>query len=243
MVVYKSHKTNRLNQATVYKHCLGNFECPVQDCGFHLRPLVPKKHTKDEPARAPKNSKCLHHQEQLKHISCSATLKIITTLKSITFFHQGTHNHQRPHSARPDLESLKEFTKLVKTAPEIKPKGLQMGTASREPLANMHPSFGNLGRTAYLQSKIKKTFLATSCMGQIANFEKNVNVDIIVSSSLERHNAHISLQTSMLKQRLLERQSPLQTDSIEGFVVDQDNPNINLCITSGYDTINEPYHY
>jgi hypothetical protein len=220
MVVYATKKSKSKGKSQILKSCLGNFECPVSDCQYHLRPHLPRERRKGAVSTLVTGTACPHHNKTLQHTLCPASLKVIQVGSVITFTHRGFHTHRRPHPIRPDAGSKEKFGDLVRTASEVRPKSLQIGTSTREPLRNIHPVYLNLDRTAYHRSKILKKSSTTSSLGHAANFEKNLGIKIIVSSSLSDVDGHVSLQTSFLKERLCACQSSLQTDSIEGFVID-----------------------
>ena len=76
-------------------------------------------------------------------------MKISQTLTHIEVNHYGLHNHRRPHPIRADLSARIYFEQLVKTAPEVRPKALQIGTETRVGLAEINPKYGNLSHVAY----------------------------------------------------------------------------------------------
>lgn len=176
----------------------------------------------------------LHHQE-LRHIPCQATLKVVTTPSNhIRLHHYGCHKHPKPHPIRPTPAARKLFETIVRNGPEVKPKSLQIGTGTRPPISDVHGAFGNLDRIAYYRAKVLKQSTHRSTVGNIANFENAMKLSCIVSSSLRMDDGHIVMQTDFMRERSEEKESSLQTDSIEGFVVDEHCPAINLAVTSAY---------
>lgn len=71
-------------------------------------------------------------------------------------------------------------------------------------------------------------------IGMITDFEKQVGMKIIWSSSLSSEDAHIVLISPFQHELLCERTSSLQTDSIEAYLVVEFCPNANLAVTSAY---------
>ena len=148
--------------------------------------------------------------------------------------HFGQHKHPRPHPIRPDAQGRERFKDIVRIAPEVKPKSLQIGTTTREPITSVHPAFRNLDRLAYHRSKTLKRQTTSSTLGHLANFEKGMQHKCIISTNFQESGGHIIMQTAFMKTRLSARESSLETDSVEGFIEDEHCSTVNLAITSGY---------
>lgn len=240
MLVYKE-KTNQYMHRLIYKSCLGNFECPKSYCQYHVRPRLPESRRKGAEPKPPASNTCRFHTCELRHIPCHAILKLTHTSDETILLHSGVHNHKRPHPIRPTAVAKIQFNNIVKIGTEVTPKALQLGTSTRDPVTKLHPTYTNLDRTAYHRKKLLKGTNSlgglSSAIGMIADFERTIGVRIMESSSFADHDGHIALQTSHQRYRLLERSSPLQTDSIEGFVTDGFRPDVNLCVTSGFDPV------
>ena len=231
-LVYASHKSKK-GIITTKKSCLGVYQCPTTKCNFVERAKLPEVRTKNALPR-PTSTTCSHHHKRLVHMPCSCTMTFVTGSDTIRLQHFGWHRHNRPHPIRPDVQGRNKLYDIIRTAPEVVPKRLQVGTKTRPPVTELHPSLFNLDRLAYHRTKLLKKETTRSTWGSIANFEKSMNIRCMVSSSMREEDGHITVQTPFMKERLMARESSLQTDSVEGFIVDDNCPAINLAITSGH---------
>ena len=231
-LVYSRYKSKDGTVVTK-KCCLGVYRCPTAQCGFVERPKLPEERRRDASPR-PTQTTCPHHRQLLVHVPCSCTMTFFVKSKIVRLQHFGWHQHSRPHPIKPDVQGRNKLYDIVRTAPEAIPKRLQVGTKTRPPVTDLHPSFFNLDRLAYHRNKLLKKETTRTTLGSIANFEKSMNIQCMVSSSMKEEDGHITVQTPFMKERLMARESSLQTDSVEGFILDDNCPAINLAITSGH---------
>src|SRR5690349_15987286 len=232
MFVYGSNSSK--NITTHHKACLGNYECPVQGCLFSERPRVPRASKTKSSLPLPSDGICPTHGEKVRHLPCEATLKTVLKVDVIEMFHAGFHSHRKPIQIRADINARMRLSQIVLTAPEIRPKSLQIGTATRPSVGSIHPAYNNLSRLAYQRKKILSHKQPTSTIGMLASFEQRIETKIIVSSSFAAEDGHIILMTPFQQQRLSDNHSAVQTDTIEGFVVDTDCPVANVTMTTGF---------
>jgi hypothetical protein len=237
--VYAANKMRH----TLMKACLGNYECPSPKCTFHERPRVPRgtKNKKSLPLAT--DTSCPHHNPHhkaaLMHWACDVTLKISHRLVDsfIVIEQCGSHCHGCPHPIRPDVTSCRKFAALVHAAPEVNPKQLQLGNYSRPPMSQLHTSLGNLSRLANERNKGLISVRPTSAIGMLASFERRIGKKMIVRTSIADEDGHIVMITSFQKERLMEAESSLQADSVEGFLVNDYCPAANVTMTTGFCTV------
>jgi hypothetical protein len=214
------------------KRCLGIYQCP--QCEYIERPRLPSSRSQNAAPLEPRGQ-CKFDSSDLVHVLCRATMIITcdTATRTVDFQHFGFHNHSKPHPIRPTAEAKRRFRDIVTVAPEISPKKLLIGTITRAPLAEVHQSFQNLSRTAYHRQRILKGNHSTyPSLEFVASFEKNMNVKLFCSTCMEREGGHISMQTEHMAGWALEIRSPMQTDSVHGFIEDPNFDEINVTVTS-----------
>jgi hypothetical protein len=124
------------------------------------------------------------------------------------------------------------FKQMVLAAPEARPKNLQIGTFSRPAASSLHPAYVNLDRLSNQRRKMLANKKPLPHIGMLATFEDRLHVNIIASSSMSASNGHIALVTPKMQSILQDAPSPIQTDSIEGFLVDEYCPNINVAMST-----------
>lgn len=224
-------------RSVLFKSCLGLYVCSHDGCSYHERPRVPRRAKRKFAAPMPPQDLCTIHSASLRHVPCRALLKCIISHASVRLEHTGVHTHVHPHPIRPEFSSKLEFEKIVRTASEVKPKSLLIGTRTRRPVSDLHPAFNNLDRTAYLRKKVLRPFDNGSTIGNIANFESEMGVKLFKSSGFQSQNGHIVMQTRFMEDLLRTSSCPLETDSIHGFVLDDHFTDVNVTFTSGFDGI------
>ncbi|KAI9920318.1 hypothetical protein PsorP6_015541 [Peronosclerospora sorghi] len=214
MHCYGSNKSAK--GLTPFKACLGNYECPIAKCEFSEQPSVPRGSKKKSSPQLATETQSPNHKKLLVYVACNATLKTIQTDRFVDLHHSGHHPHRRPHPIRSDLSSRIRFEEIVKTAPEARPKSLQIGRFSRPPLSDMNPSFNNLSRLEYSRNEVLALTKQISSIGNLA-FESNIGIKIMASTSVAMEDEHIVLMKPFMNDRLMERQSSFQTDTTKGF--------------------------
>jgi len=191
------------------------YKCP--HCDFVERPRVPRKsHKKNDPPR-PAQKKCITHKVTPELISCECIIKTQEVSTGWIVSCQGIHQHPRPPPITLNQDAYNEFAKWVKVGPGIKPKNLTVGNHTREGVgAAIHPALYNLDRTRYLRNKVLAGSSLPSSLDGIIAWAKRV--DFIQSSSLGGKDGHICMQNKGMLKLLSEMASPMQTDSVHGFV-------------------------
>lgn len=231
MIVYSHSKS--ATSIIHRKACLGNYECKVQDCNFSERPRIPSGSYSKTTLPKATTTTCPRHGGLLCHINCMATMKTIQAVNgnTIEVHHSGVHNHSRPHPIRPDVNAKLRFRDIVRIAPEVCPKSLQIGHSTREPMSSVHPSYNNLDRLAYSRRKILDNSRGAT-FGQFHAFVKTIARENIASSQMHGPDGHIIFITPFQKELLQNHERALQTDSIEGFVLDKYCPTANVTMTT-----------
>ena len=225
-------------KTTHYKQCLGNYQCPQQDCNFAERPQVPRGSTTKQSPPIPCTTLCPKHGVQLIHIACAAKIKIVSNVSSVDMIHSGVHNHRRPHPIRANLTAATTFKEVVLIASEVTAKGLQIGSNGRAPIGELHPAYRNLSRVAMHRRNVLCTVTPPSSIGFLAAFEKRMGCKIIHSSGFNAADGHIICISEFMKNVLLKEISTgFQTDTIEGFVLDLHSPNVNVTMTTAFNHV------
>lgn len=224
---HNKHGTRRVYN----KSCLGVYQCPM--CDHIERPRVPAEKSKHALPR-PAESVCRNHGSALEHVPCLATLKIVHDAETVHLTHKGFHNHAMPHPVRANIESKKQLETLVKTAREVHPKQLLLGSMTRETASNIHPVYANLDRLAYERGKILKGTSIGATFSAMTAFEEQQGIVMIRSSSISRHDGHISFQTDFMKEQAATTKTCMQSDSVHGFIFDDHFQDINVTFTSTF---------
>ena len=227
------------NVVTGYKKCLGVFACPHPGCLFTARPLLPEgkgSRNKNSFPRIGKVTHCkLHSSYELVHVPCPVTITTRTYPASdyVQVEHHGVHDHLKPAPKRPGERAKKEFQKEVKENPQRKPLSYVVGNSNKEPMWKKDKAFINIDRVRYMRRKELQD-LAYASPQEITAFDKETNLDLIVGSSLKASNGCLLLQTDMMTKVQKYSETAVQTDVIEGFVLDPLLPNACLCVTSTF---------
>lgn len=241
---YGHNPPNKHGVAIWNRSCLGNYQCPVPGCRFSERPRVPRKGRFKHGPPQPAENRCVVHKCDLDHVSCKALLRIsqrkredIDTEKIVietTFDHEGFHNHAKPHPFRPDFISKTKLIEMVRAAPEIRPKSMQLGTAGRVSVTKIHKAYGHLDRTAAIRRNALKDITPKSTLGSLATWEQQMEQDMIQSSSIGHRVGHICIQTAFMRDRAKSVDCCMQSDSVHGFISDDHFKEINVTFTSIY---------
>jgi hypothetical protein len=126
---------------------------------------------------------------------------------------------------------MKRFKEMVLMAPEARPAALKVGTATRPPVSDLHIGFVNKDKVAHLRRKILNPTGMKSSLGSVVRFHKEVDDKFIRKMDLSGDRAHIVMQNDDMMRILNAAQSPMQTDSVEGFILDHDvsgDPNVTI---------------
>ena len=139
-----------------------------------------------------------------------------------------------------DPDSILELEKVVLSAPEAKSIQLKVGMGNRDSVVGIHPSLINIDQIRKERNKILlKGKQVSSSLPDIFDFLKFED-NFIRKFDVLGKNPHIILQDDDMIKQLSEGGSPMQTDTVEGFLVEHSMQKIpNLTITSGYDFILE----
>jgi hypothetical protein len=232
MMVYRSKywKTHTI----YYKSCLGIYRCPIEECLITERPKLPRGKRLRHVPPMPTKTECKVHEKKLIHVKCDAHMKITVKEDNVLLEHFGYHTHCRPHPIYPNMESMKILETTVRIAPEVTPKQLLLGSPTRKGMAQTHEALVHLGRLTYYRKKILHGSVSQSTIAFIASYEANVKKKMFRSVSMSAENGHIIIQTDVMAEAIQKCMSPLETDSIEGFVQDEDTKNANVTMTSGF---------
>jgi hypothetical protein len=218
------------------KICLGIFACPSPGCEFIRRPRLPMGRSKNEVGRPPKNPDCIHHKVALLLLPCKCNMTFLTHNNTTLITHEGIHAHPQPHPIRPNALARRKLVSIVQVNQEAKIQSLLAGTSTRPPITEIHMAYLNSRRVGRIRKKVTQgnTSSSKSAFGAICSIEKKMKQEFIGSNSVALNNGHICIATVFMRDQLLLRESPFQTDTIEGFIVDAECPGANLTMTSGY---------
>ena len=98
----------------------------------------------------------------------------------------------------------------------------------------------NIDRVRFMRRK-ELDDLAFASAQEIAAFDSQTNLGLIVESSVRAVDGCIILQTDKMRKVLNDSENASQTDTIEGFVLDQYLPSINLTVTSTFCALREKW--
>ena len=225
----------------IHKKCLGVFCCEVSDCHYVEAPRQPRsKCVNAEPV--PAVTRCQDHPETpLVYYPCQCKWSVTEYENKFEIRHKGKHNHPVPRMDRCalDPDSLIQLQQVVRTCLEATAGQLKAGTATRPSVTNIHPMLMNMDRLNYERRKITlKASKVGSGIADIINFIKDVDGDFIRSVELVGKHPNIIMQSNYMMQVLEEREGPLQTDTVEGFLTEPSSSKIlYLTVTSTFDSM------
>ena len=221
-----------------YKTCLGVFKCTM--CDFVERPRQPLATRKNAKPQEPRKH-CLQHGSLGEWQQCDATLKVHVPHRHmdepvvITFTHVGLHRHPRPPPIRPDGIGRQTLDGVVNIAPELPPKNLQVGTATRKPAPEFHPAYANLDRISNHRRHTISKHAPGNTLGDLSAYETELDDDFIQSSSMAQRDQHFSIQTLFFREEYIHTlKECMQSDSIHGWIVDGKHNDVNLTVTSTF---------
>lgn len=221
-----------------YKTCLGVFKCTMCDfVEWPCQPLATRKNTKPQEPR----KHCLQHGSLGEWQQCDATLKVHVPHQHmdepvvITFTHVGLHQHPRPPPICPDGIGCQTLDGVVNIAPELPPKNLQVGTATRKPAPEFHPAYANLDCISNHRRHTISKHAPGNTLGDLSAYEMEIDDDFIQSSSMVRRNQHFLIQTLFFQEEYIHTlKECMQSDSIHGWIVDGKHNDMNLTVTSTF---------
>ena len=237
---FMTHNKKKLKYGScVYKICLGVFKCPK--CEFVRPPIQPKSKNKHAIPPAPKEKCPLHMEDDLVHISCSCSMTIIDIGDNWQVNHLGKHNHQRPPwTGKLDKTSQKKLEAFIMSNTDVTPSQLRMGNVMRNPASEIHSSLGNMDKLKHERNKVLKKYNAKtqSSLANFINFGGEAPLNFLRAHDLLGTNPHIIFMDDEMEKLLLEANTCLETDSVEGFIEEPAiKKNINVTFTSGYDAL------
>ena len=221
-----------------YKYCLGVYQCP--NCKFKQAPRQEKDKKKFGPPREPKVHCPQHPSQQLQYMTCKCLLTVTEQSDFWDIHYTGEHLHPMPPcNGKLDAVAFKKFESLVLSAPEATPIQLKVGGPTRGTVSILHKGLQNLDTIWYQRKKILKETGMKSSLADLINISKHMDKKFLRKFSLTDTNPHIVMQDEDMVEILKKGESPLQTDSVEGFLYE---PNLkhgqqpNITFTSGYDS-------
>ena len=213
---------------TTYLKCLGIFRCREKGCEFICNAGVSnKERKKDHVPKCDVMCKNKKHVQPLIHLACKVMCRLVRTLNETQVIQTGRHRHPRPHELKASNVAKERLRQMVLVNSEAKPLQIKLGTPSRPPARSIHPSFGNLDRLAYLM----KTFKQITSISDLLVMEKNLGVKFLHTFNLT--DGVVVIQFPAMKTILQNNELyALQTDTIEGWIKDQEALKWNVHITS-----------
>ena len=227
-------RTNPHGCAVIYKHCLGVYKC--QHCCFVQTPRQDQvKKRKWKPPLPPKGTCLRHPDDQLQWQSCKCEMVLTEQHDRWLLKHSGHHNHPPPPPSKVGAKAFQQFERLVKDAPQVGARALKLGGPTRQSVIDIHPAFMNQDRVKHLKLKVLKPMGMKSTIAALVNFKKSVNKFFIIKDSLTCGHAHIIMQNQDMKELLNAGGSPLQTDTVEGFISESELVGeANVTLTSSF---------
>ena len=217
------------------------------DCEFVARGRHDAKHKGLGKEPLPPKFTCpKHSSSELKWIKCTGGTNsmpcIIHTIGNLVK-HQGTHNHPRPPEDKLPPAARQKFHKFVKQHPRVGPSNLVFGGDGRPSAADIHPSLGNRGFVKHERKKaLNKESAAKpdgvrNTLGSFLQLIQDLRPFVIEVDLFTTGQQIITMQSDYMKTILHEAAGGLQSDTVEGFVYDNNwedgQPDIHF--TSAFD--------
>ena len=151
--------------------------------------------------------------------------------------HKGDHQHSCPPlTGKIDLKTQKELKTLIQNNPEATCTQLKLGTPTRKPISEYHPSLINRDRLKYLKKTILSTNSGKSTLSNILQFAEKVKPGFLRKEDILGKFPHMIFQDQAMEVLLKNMSTCLETDSVEGFISEPNLPQkINVTFTSGFD--------
>lgn len=187
-----------------FKRCMGVLSCIK--CNALFRPKI-----KDTEETISARTCCVCFSS-LKWIHCDAALKFEYNLAhdKIVIKHQSIHNHDCPPVSKPDFESKKKFSKIVKLNPAQKPLQLVVGTLNplekNQSVSHLHEAFLNRDRTAYYRRVVLEemgySFNGNDFFSSLKTFQSRFSDSLNFFSGLQLNKVYLSCCTNFQLSRL-----------------------------------------
>jgi hypothetical protein len=152
--VSSQHTTLDHSRTTIVKACLGVHHCPYPKCAFAKRPPVPSSYQPplsqvteaitQSTSSNPDDSLCSIHQLPLALKECSVTCRLVEANGRIELTNFGSHYHHKPLPVRASMEAVLALQTVYNAAPAVRPKTLQIGTATQDSVAAKFTVYHNL---------------------------------------------------------------------------------------------------
>ena len=240
MMTYGYGRANSVTgERTLYQCCLGIYKCPQPGCKFVSNAVAPRKNRAK--GAQPRKSygmfgsgQCVLHSVTLIHVPCTATCTIICSKTSVTVKHFGLHKHDHPHE-RVSKKAVARLDEIVRMNDDAKPMQILQGTPTRDPARALHPALNNLDRISYFmrQAKSKMTLPKLQDLGE---WQKTIGYDFLKKADLQAGIIVIQFPGMMdiAQNNVL---YAFQTDTIEGWMYEQNNHSWNVTVTSTHSVV------
>ncbi|KAF9322071.1 hypothetical protein BG006_002482, partial [Podila minutissima] len=130
------------------------------------------------------------------------------------------------------MEAVLALQSVVNAVPAVRPKTLQIGTATQDSVAAKFTVYHNLDYLRDTRRRIAAKDRTPNNFAEIAAMEADLGFNFIRSSSFQAGDGHISVQSDYLRQWCLDHDCSLQSDSIHGIIKDDHFKDINITFTS-----------
>ena len=143
---------------------------------------------------------------------------------------------------KPAPAALQELEKIVNINPDLGAAKMKIGTSTRKPVMELDDSFSNMDRVGYygrkIKNKNKKPIGIRGSIGAFLEFYQDLPEDFIVHMELLSADANIiTMQSPYMREVQLEASSGLESDTVEGIILDQEYSKgpVDIHFTSAYD--------
>ena len=258
---YTTDKSKKQGVTTRKFYCLGVFQCPAKGCQFVSRPGTPWHIFCGSEPRPPRRSLCVHHPNlELEWIPCNGgrvetkngTWPCLITVKTnggmVNVCHQGIHNHKRPPVASPSPAAQEAFKTIVRNNPELTARKLMVGSQGRPAVDTLDDAYADASRVYRERKKLlhpledKAPIGVRSGMAALLQLLEDIKgahkEDFLLDFKLTGNVKIITLQSNYMKTVLHEHSSSLQSDTMEGVILEPDwNGSMSIHFTSQYDQV------
>jgi len=130
------------------------------------------------------------------------------------------------------MEAVLALQTVYNAAPAVRPKTLQIGTATQDSVAAKFTVYHNLDYLRDTRCRIATKDRTPNNFAELAAMEADLGFNFLRSSSFQSGDGHISIQSDYLRQWCLDLDCALQSDSVHGIIKDDHFKDINVTFTS-----------
>ena len=220
-----------------------------------------------KPPRVPKHTCPEHPDEVLEWVKCTGGPRHMATIKESLVpcildcavgtnvaNHMGNHNHPRPPHNRLTPVARLQLHRVIRENPHLGPSQLVFGSRTRPSVAELHSSLGNRDLVKHEKKKALRDLIAGNTYPDGVRSTLGAFIQLIhdapggagpggrwvVHMDLLNHGQQtITMQPQFMKEILEKAEGGLQSDTIEGFICDNNwlDGTVDIHFTSAFDSI------